>query len=241
MASLPSAAASASMWGTSFQPSGEAFARDSTLSEGSSSLASAASEQQFGILEWYSAYQSCQRFFLAQAQHEPSVEAICALINIRLPSQWPESPFSNVSSLQTRTFGPDAHSIPSQRPEPVSDARDQPDVARVSLIPFIRRLVITGMDSTGIMHGFFGDGWKQGIGPLHECERRNYLFAAKSVGWANVKRIYDMSSHETVPYLKPLQNVQSAEIEGAEGAWSRWLAMEDWMVGPRAPYAHCHK
>jgi hypothetical protein len=91
------------------------------------------------------------------------------------------------------------------------------------------------MDSTGIMHGFFGDDWRQGVGPLHECERRNYLFAAKSVGWANVKRTYDMSSHETVPYLKPLQNVQPAEIEGAEGAWSRWLAMEDWMVGPRAP------
>ena len=85
------------------------------------------------------------------------------------------------------------------------------------------------------MQCFFGDDWRKGIGPLHECERRNYLFAAKSSGWANAKCQYDMSPHESVPFLVPLQDVQLTEIEGAEELWSQWLAMEDWMVGPRAP------
>lgn len=93
------------------------------------------------------------------------------------------------------------------------------------------------MDSAGIMHGFFGEDWRKGVGPMHECERRNYLFAAKSGGWEKVKCQYDMSPHESVPFLKPLQEVQLAEIEGAEKTWSQWLAMEDWMVGPRAPDA----
>lgn len=96
------------------------------------------------------------------------------------------------------------------------------------------------MDSQGIMHGFFGEDWKKGVGPMHECERRNYLFTAKSVGWAKVKCQYDMGPHESVPFLKPLQEVQLAEIEGAEKTWSQWLAMEDWMVGPRAPDAEIH-
>jgi hypothetical protein len=106
-----------------------------------------------------------------------------------------------------------------------------------SLIPFIRRLVVTGMDFPGVLHGFFGDDWRTGVGPMHEQERRNYLFAAKSGGWASVKRDYDMLPVETVPFLRPLQKPLDAEIEGAERAWSQWLAMEDWMVGPRAPDA----
>ena len=81
------------------------------------------------------------------------------------------------------------------------------------------------------MHGFFGDDWKKGVGPVHECERRNYLFAAKSVGWAKVKCQYDMSPHETVPFMKPLQDVQLAEIEGAEKTWSQWLAIGWWGRG----------
>jgi hypothetical protein len=85
------------------------------------------------------------------------------------------------------------------------------------------------------MHGFFGDDWQKGVGSLHEIERRNYLFAAKSVGWAQVKQQYDMSPEETVPFIKPLQRVQLAEIEAAEKNWSEWLAMEDWMIGPRSP------
>jgi len=40
---------------------------------------------------------------------------------------------------------------------------------------------------------------------------------------------------ETVPFMRPLQSPVTAEIEAAEKSWSEWLAMEDWMVGPRAP------
>ena len=92
-----------------------------------------------------------------------------------------------------------------------------------------------------MLHGFFGDDWATGIGPLHEQERRNYLFAAKSGGWASVKKEYDVGAGgvagatESVPFLRPLQGVVSQEIEAAEKSWSEWLAMEDWMVGPRAP------
>jgi len=68
---------------------------------------------------------------------------------------------------------------------------------------------------------------RAGIGPLHEQERRNYLFAAKSGGWASVKKDYDMTPLETVPFLRPLQGPVDAEIEAAERSWSEWLAMED--------------
>jgi hypothetical protein len=93
------------------------------------------------------------------------------------------------------------------------------------------------MDFPGVLHGFFGDDWAAGIGPLHEQERRNYLFAAKSGGWAGVKKDYDILPLETVPFLRPLQGALELEIETAERSWSEWLAMEDWMVGPRAPDA----
>jgi hypothetical protein len=35
--------------------------------------------------------------------------------------------------------------------------------------------------------------------------------------------------------LKPLQSIRDAELDAAEKSWSSWLAMEDWMIGPRAP------
>ncbi|KAK9612263.1 hypothetical protein V6Z94_006988 [Aspergillus fumigatus] len=61
-------------------------------------------------------------------------------------------------------------------------------------------------------HGFswgppriLGYDWTAGVGYLHEQERRNYLFAAKSGGWAAVKRDYDMPPLETIPFLRPLQ------------------------------------
>ena len=44
-----------------------------------------------------------------------------------------------------------------------------------------------------------------------------------------------MGDGQTVPFLRPLQNVTLAEIEAAEANWSEWLAMQDWMLGPRAP------
>ena len=40
-----------------------------------------------------------------------------------------------------------------------------------------------------------------------------------------------------MPFLKPLSNVSEKEIQGAESGWSEWLAMQDWMLGPRAPVA----
>jgi hypothetical protein len=107
----------------------------------------------------------------------------------------------------------------------------------VSLVTYIRRLVATGFDNPGILHGFFGNDWKAGIGPLHEVERRNYLFAAKSGSWLDVKSEYDISPHETVPFLKPLQRVSEEEISMADKQWSDWMAMQDWMLGPRAPDA----
>ena len=94
---------------------------------------------------------------------------------------------------------------------------------------------MTGFDSPAVLHGFFGDDWVQGIGPIHETERRNYLFAAKSDTWVRVKAQYDMTDGQTVPFLRPLQNVTEEEIQGAESYWSEWLAMQDWMLGPRAP------
>ena len=93
----------------------------------------------------------------------------------------------------------------------------------------------TGFDFPAILHGFFGDDWVAGISHLHEVERRNYLFAAKSASWLDVKSQYDMPDDQSVPFLRPLQNVNEKEIVSAETNWSEWLAMQDWMVGPRSP------
>jgi hypothetical protein len=106
---------------------------------------------------------------------------------------------------------------------------------QTTLTPYIRRLVATGFDNDGVLHGFFGDNWEAGIRPLQETERRNYLFAAKSENWLRVKSSYDMDDDQTIPFLRPLLNVSEAEIQGAESSWSEWLAMQDWMLGPRAP------
>jgi len=188
----------------------------------------------FDIFEWHPAYQSCQRYFLDHAQHEAMVQAVAALVNICLPFQWPSNPVMNSNGYSPHGTGPGAYNLPYPRHSPNPAGRGG-SAAFVSLVTYIRRLVVTGFDKEGILHGFFGDDWRKGVGPLQECERRNYLFAAKSVGWAKVKYQYDISPHETVPFIKPLENVQLAEIEGAEKMWSQWLAMEDWMIGPRAP------
>lgn len=105
----------------------------------------------------------------------------------------------------------------------------------VTLLPYVRRLVATGFDVPAVLHGFFGDDWVMGIGPLHEQERRNFLFAAKSDTWVQVKISYDMDEDQAVPFLRSMQNVSEKEIVGAETRWSEWLAMQDWMLGPRAP------
>ncbi len=78
--------------------------------------------------------------------------------------------------------------------------------------------MVTGLDFPGILHGFFGDDWAIGVGPLHEQERRNYLFAAKSGGWASVRKDYDMLPLEAVPFMRPLQGPVIAEIEGQRKA-----------------------
>ena len=177
------------------------------------------SEDNFDIFDWYPRYQSCQRYFLDHAQHSVPVQALSAFLNIRLPFQSQPNPVFNSSPVSSS-----------------SSATSSPPVApAVSLIPYIRRLVATGMDFPGVLHGFFGDDWNTGVGPLHEQERRNYLFAAKSGGWAFVKKDYDIPPLETIPFLRPLQGPLDAEIEASERSWSEWLAMEDWMVGPRAP------
>ncbi|KAJ6000810.1 hypothetical protein N7481_001219 [Penicillium waksmanii] len=173
-------------------------------------------EENFDIFEWYPRYQSCQRYFLDHAQHSVPVQALSTFLNI--PTTQPGPQFE-----------------PSLRLIIIFSWCHIPGPPAVSLIPYIRRLVATGMDFPGVLHGFFGDDWGSGIGPLHEQERRNYLFAAKSGGWASVKKDYDMSPLETIPFLRPLQGPLDTEIEAAERSWSEWLAMEDWMVGPRAP------
>ncbi|POR33998.1 Uncharacterized protein TPAR_05829 [Tolypocladium paradoxum] len=174
-------------------------------------------ESQFDIFEWYPKYQACLRFFVEHAQHNSPIQTVAACVNIKLPFQ--------------QTAGSSAASSPS------STARRPPGDAygSVALVPYIRRLVATGFDTPAVLHGFFGDDWSEGVGPIHETERRNYMFAAKSETWLKVKASYDMADGQTVPFLRPLQGVTEKEIVNAEANWSEWLAMQDWMLGPRAP------
>ncbi|KAL1304590.1 hypothetical protein AAFC00_003559 [Neodothiora populina] len=196
----------------------------------------------FDILEWYPAYESCQRYFLDHAQHEPGTQALCALVNIRLPFQWTVNPVhssapgSQPSNLSYSSYN--AGQWPRPTPSPSTrgpPSATQPTPAFVSLVPYIRRLVVTGFDKPGILHGFFGDAYQAGVVALQDCERRNYLFAAKHGGWRSCKRQYDMDAEQTVPFLKPLQQVRAEELDAAEESWSSWLAMEDWEIGPRDP------
>lgn len=204
----------------------------------------------FDILEWHPAYQSCQRYFLDHAQHEPATQALCALINIRLPHQYLSNPITSSTTTsttpaaqQTATYQfnfprPGGPTLPS----PSHQSRNGSDHSAptfVSLIPYIRRLVVTGFDKAAILHGFFGDDYRRGVLPFLDCERRNYLFSAKHGGWRSTKKQYDSGSgfggDESVPFMKPLDGAKMEELTNAEKAWSAWLAMEDWMVGPRAP------
>ncbi|TQS33612.1 hypothetical protein Golomagni_06036 [Golovinomyces magnicellulatus] len=118
--------------------------------------------------------------------------------------------------------------LPHQKPQ--SSSQKSP-----SLVPYVRRLVVTGSDSATILSGFFGENFSAGIGQILKSERRNYLLAAKSDTWLRVKASYDMEDGQVVPFLRPLQFVDDREIVGAEGSWSDWLAMQDWMIGPREP------
>ena len=187
-------------------------------------------DPQFEIFDWYPKYQSTQRYFLNIAQHSVPVQALAAFVNILLPYQKDHYPVHSYT-----TSPPGGSSRSNNQPGMQSPRATIPSPSPLSLIPYLRRLIVTGMDFPGVLHGFFGDDWATGIGPLREQERRNYLFAAKSGGWASVKRDYDMLPYETVPFLRPLQGTVDIEIKAAERTWSEWLAMEDWMVGPRTP------
>ncbi|KAK6855805.1 hypothetical protein PG990_000302 [Apiospora arundinis] len=194
---------------------------------------------QFDILEWYPHFQSCVRYFLDHAQHSPPVQAVAAFINIQLPFQKAQNPV--LTSRMSGGGSPSAMPSPTSRAAgklpmpPMPSPSGQQNPMAVTLNPYIRRLVVTGFDFPAVLHGFFGDSWALGIGPMHEVERRNYLFAAKSASWLDVKSHYDMGEEQSIPFLRPLQNVTEKEIISAESNWSEWLAMQDWMVGPRSP------
>lgn len=188
---------------------------------------------QFDVIHWYPKYQSCQRYFLEVAQHSYPCQALAAFINIKLPFQ--RAPVMQ-GAVPIQPHMPSSSRPPQYRN--TGSFPTHPTISQfgwVSLHPYMRRLVATGFDAAAILHGWFGDDWESGVGPLHEQERRNYMFAAKSGGWKSVKKQYDEIIDEAVPYLIPLSAVENAEIEGAESLWSRWLAMEDWMLGSRAP------
>lgn len=208
-------------------------------------------DASFDIIEWHPAYQSCQRYFVDHAQHEPATQALCALINIRLPYQWLDHPVvtSNPSESQATpgtgaNFNFNFSRASSSNPQLQSPNRSRASSGQrphtlVSLVPYIRRLVVTAFDKPPILHGLFGDDYQRGVIPHVDCERRNYLFAAKHGGWRSCKKQYDKGSgggpDESVPFMKPLDEAKIDELTAAEKAWSSWLAMEDWMVGPRAP------
>jgi len=203
------------------------------------------SEPNFDLEKWFPSYQSCQIYFINHAQYSVQVQAVAAFANIRLPFQQIHNAITtlpNISAGQQRnpagpstSYGGMPHASSSTYHVPHHNAQNPTSLPFVSLIPYIRRLIVTGFDQNAILHGFFGNDWRAGIGPLHEIERRNFMFTAKSVPWGVVKNHYDMGPDETVPFLKPLQRTQLSEIEKGEKHWSEWLAMEDWMLGPRAP------
>lgn len=184
---------------------------------------------RFEIFEWQTPYLKCVEYFLNHAQHEDGTKALCMFLNIRLPCQ-KQPPIMSTRGSSPHSPGnmPHLHqqNAPNQEPPPT-----------VSLVPFIRRLVATGHDQPPILHGFFGNSYVEGISQQHEVERRNFLFAAKSESWLTVKMSYDMGPDETIPYLATLTNPTEPEIAAAEAKWSEWMAMGDWMVGPRAPDA----
>lgn len=169
-------------------------------------------ESQFDIFDWYPKFRECQSHFVEHAQHTGPVQAVAAFVNILLPFQ----------KEQIKALG---------------ETEDNADSSArlVALVPYVRRLVATGFDTPAVLHGFFGDDWNEGVGQIHETERRNFLFAAKSENWVKVKSSYDIEGGQTVPFLRPLQGATEEEIQNAESNWSEWLAMQDWMLGPRAP------
>jgi hypothetical protein len=191
--------------------------------------------QDFDILEWFPYYQKCQQVFINHSQHHPGVQALCAFMNILLPYQWHSHP---VYSMNTPTPGPGPARAGQSHPSsayPGSTSLPQAPAQFVSLIHYLRRLIVTGFDTPEILTGFFGDDWQQGLGHLHEMERRNFLFAAKSLNWLETKRAYEPTPMETIPFMKSLREPTEAELQQADTKWGEWLAMQDWTIGPRLP------
>lgn len=173
-------------------------------------------EGEFGRVDptgWFPHYKRCVQFFVTSSQHSPIVQSIAAFINIRLPYH---------QGMGLAVAG--AHARPST-PAPF-----------VSLRPYIRRLIVTAQDSPAVLQAFFGDDWEAGVGCIYKQERVNFLFTAKSSGWASTKAAYDILPDEQAPFLRPLRDPSEDEIRAAEARWSEWLAMEDWMVGGRSPW-----
>lgn len=185
-------------------------------------------------LEWYPYFVKCQRYFLDHSQYSEPVQAVAAFINIQLPYQKKPHPILSSAAFSPQPAGPvDMHPRPSPSYSNMSNGGGHPQA--VSLTPYIRRLVATGQDSQGMLHGWFGEDFLKGIGDIHECERRNFMFTAKSAPWNMTKQAYDISPEETCPFLRPLNNATEEELQAADSEWSEWIAMGDWMLGPRRP------
>ncbi|KAJ5469599.1 hypothetical protein N7539_009217 [Penicillium diatomitis] len=167
---------------------------------------------------WYTHYDNCVQFFINTSQHTPAVQGIAAFLNIRLPYQ---RSFSALSQDQQDFSSSETH---------------QPNRPYVSLRPYMRRMIVTAQDTPPTMSAFFGPDWPAGVGIILKQERLNYLFTAKSGGWAQTKAAYDILPDEQTPFLRPLRDPKEEELRVAEARWSEWLAMEDWMVGARSPW-----
>ncbi|KAJ5415036.1 hypothetical protein N7509_000134 [Penicillium cosmopolitanum] len=165
---------------------------------------------EFGRIDptgWYTHYKTCLQHFVKSSQFNSNLRSIAAFINIRLPAQ---------------------HSVHPNSPQAAASF--------ISLRPYVRRLIFTAQDTPIHMRTFFGPDWEAGVGCIYKQERINYLFAAKSGGWAKTKASYDILPDEQTPFLRPLRDPSEDEIRAAEARWSEWLAMEDWMVGVRSPW-----
>ncbi|RAK74065.1 uncharacterized protein BO72DRAFT_450972 [Aspergillus fijiensis CBS 313.89] len=170
---------------------------------------------------WYPQYLRCTQYFLEQGQFSPAVLSLAAFLNIRLPCQRGERQESS-SFSSSDAGGPAAAAAAA--------------AAHVQLRRYVRRLVVTAHDSPEVLQAFFGAEWAGGVGCVVQQERQTYLFTAKSSGWAATKAAYDLLPDEQTPFLRPLRAPAEEELRLAESRWSDWLAMEDWMVGPRSPW-----
>lgn len=167
--------------------------------------------------------------FIHYAQYCRSVQALAAFINVHLP-------FQRQPCIRVKT---DSGGIQQQQgADNVCNGFLGTPLHPVSAVPYIRRLVATGFDSPSVLCTIFGEHWNAGIGHILHFERRNYLFAAKSDCWLSVKLHYDMAAGQEIPTLG-VPEATEWQLGDAEQKWSQWLAMQGWMLGPRAPDDTC--